>query len=296
MDDQLYSIITSFYNTTSRTERHAAEGELHRIQSEASIWSLFPSCFQDGRPHCDIFAAQTLHIKINRDLEQFDGDPVHLRESIQTWTSLAGSKSVKSKLHQALATLLIKTERHPMEYALGSVDLLSIIPGECERASSSSLHTLRHELKASAVKAIESIASSPVNEPWLECIKSWSIHLDQVPSWLIDAVHNQLEEHLSLVVDILCIWFARRGTEALLQLLPTITSNCSEEGIGEMSRVYGTYGEHHANYLCLDPQEHFFTNALHLTRAITHANQTLAMMIPSWFVTSGSSGIYSTKQ
>ena len=271
MDNHLYSTITSFYNTTSKNERQTAEKELHRIQAETSTWNLLSSWFQDARPHCDMFAAQTLHIKINRDLDQLgDDDSAGLRQSIQSWIHLVASQSVKSKLNQALATLLVKTEKHPVEHALGNVELLSMIPEECERTTSTQ-YALKHELKASASKVIESMRSIiPVNELWLECIKSWSIYLDQIPSWLIQIVQHQMKDNLSLVIDILCIWFTRKDTQPLLHLLPSITSvDCSEEVIGEMARLYGTYGECHSDYLCLDPQEHFFTNALHLTTAIT---------------------------
>ena len=266
MDDQLYSVITCFYNTTSKTERQASEKELHRIQAEASIWQLFPSWFQDTRPYCDMFAAQTLHIKINKDLEQLE-DSTSLKSSIELWISISGSSSVKSKLNQALAALLAKTEKHPVECALGNVELLSILPEECEKELT--LYALRHELRASAIKAVESISSIPVNELWLECIKSWSIYIDQIPSWLINAIQHQMKEHLSLVVDILCIWFTKKGTEGLLRLLPAIAPDCSEEDIREVARLYGAYGEHHVDYLCFEPQEFFFTNAIHLTGAIT---------------------------
>lgn len=266
MDDQLYSVITCFYNTTSKTERQAAERELHRIQGEASIWHLFPSWFQDGRPYCDMFAAQTLHVKINKNLEQLD-DPASLKSSIDLWIRLSGSPSVKSKLNQALAALLAKTEKHPVDCALGNIELLSILPEECEKVLT--LYALRHELRASAIKAIESIGSVPVDELWMECIKSWSMYLDQIPTWLVEVIQHHMKEHLSLGIDILCIWFTKKGTEGLLRLLPTITSAYSEEEIGEVTRLYAAYGEHHADYLCFEPQESFFTNALHLTGAIT---------------------------
>ena len=228
MDNQLYSVIECFYNTTSRDERQAAEKELHRIQADASIWNLLPSWLQDGRPYCDMFAAQTLHIKINRDLEQLE-DTENLKDSIELWINTSTSRPMTSKLNQALTVLLVKTEKHPVDCALGNVELLSLLPEECEKAST--LYALRHELKASATKAIESISSVPVNELWMECIKAWSIYLDQIPTWLVDIVQCQVREHLfsGRRYSLHLVYKERHGR--ILHLLPTFVSDCSEEEI-----------------------------------------------------------------
>ena len=265
MLDEVVKNLGIMHRTHNQEERKEAQAALIEFQKSLQGWSGAIQLLSSEELVVSLFAAQTLHIKVNRDLKQMTRDERNeLQNFLETFLKRHLASAVKLKLLHALASLILQTNNSNLLALMQeNVGLLPILPEIAERWLLEDQNQMLHRLRACSDWVKEWLKQTPLDEFWIEVAKGWSTYFDHIDHDLCARVKEVKSlEHLA---ELLSEWLKKKGTETILELLPSLEIITSEEDFGFITRMYGTFAEAHSSYLVIHNNEVFFQRLLRLS-------------------------------